>query len=386
MKRLFFRRSWALGLIVFILLATACVGGNSANNAIPKTPTQLIKIPSDSPAPAETKLPPSLPAWVTTPNSSLANQVRVILIDQSGNLWAGGLGGLTRWEPNNDEPTTYVISSNSEHTNIVALNQTPDGAMWVGTFGNGVTRINDASWQSYTTENGLQGNYVISQTVSASGEIWLNTKKTEYDYDPKQEFHFARFDGNQWINEVGGGFSWIFGLPNGSIVGAIGDTGVAKQDSRIGIYDGDEWIDLGLTRQTINAVTVSPDGTIWAASRNSIFLYANQMWRTTIPPWAGKDSASVSSIAVAEDGTAWFGLSFGAGDFGNCGLRSDFAEEYGVYRYDGTTWTHFTTEDGLVDNKICAIALDSNDNPWFGSFDKGVSYFDGNEWTSYVIP
>ena len=55
-------------------------------------------------------------------------------------------------------------------------------------------------------------------------------------------------------------------------------------------------------------------------------------------------------------------------------------------RYDGKLWMHFTTKDGLIDNKICAINIDANDNVWFGSFDKGVSRFDGKTWTSYVVP
>jgi streptogramin lyase len=104
-------------------------------------------------------------------------------------------------------------------------------------------------------------------------------------------------------------------------------------------------------------------------------------------PLDNGDLPQTSSIAVSADGTAWFGFSIGAAEFNSkCGSRTDYAEEQGVDRYDGKTWTHFTTEDGLIDNKICAIIIDANDNVWFGSFDKGVSRFDGNTWTSYVIP
>jgi ligand-binding sensor domain-containing protein len=62
-----------------------------------------------------------------------------------------------------------------------------------------------------------------------------------------------------------------------------------------------------------------------------------------------------------------------------------YTEEIGVYRYNGQSWTHFTTADGLVDNKICAITIGPDGNVWFGSYDQGVSRFDGTAWTSYII-
>jgi hypothetical protein len=99
------------------------------------------------------------------------------------------------------------------------------------------------------------------------------------------------------------------------------------------------------------------------------------------------DFTFVSSIAVSAENIAWFGFSrYAAFDLDPCGERSDSVEEVGVYRYDGKTWTHFTTEDGLIDNKICAISLDLSGNVWFGSYDKGVSRFNGETWTSYIVP
>ncbi len=175
-------------------------------------------------------------------------------------------------------------------------------------------------------------------------------------------------------------------MPDGSIVGARGDTGIAKHDSLVGIYDGQTWNDLGLTGQTITAVTVAPDGVIWVATPDSILRYVNGTWQKIIPPWAGQTTASVSSIAVGEDGIAWFGFSSFADDLDKCGSRADYAKEWGVYRYDGNNWTHFTADDGLVDNKICAITFDPNGNVWFGSFDKGISRFDGQNWKNYIVP
>jgi hypothetical protein len=36
--------------------------------------------------------------------------------------------------------------------------------------------------------------------------------------------------------------------------------------------------------------------------------------------------------------------------------------------------------------KLLHSAVDSNGNACFGSFDKGISCFDGHRWKTYVIP
>ena len=61
-------------------------------------------------------------------------------------------------------------------------------------------------------------------------------------------------------------------------------------------------------------------------------------------------------------------------------------DEFGVYSFNGKDWRHYTTNDGLVDNKICSIKTSEDGNIWFGSFDKGISKFDGNTWTTYIVP
>ena len=56
----------------------------------------------------------------------------------------------------------------------------------------------------------------------------------------------------------------------------------------------------------------------------------------------------------------------------------------GVSKFDGTTWTTYTTKDGLANNWINAIAIDAQGNKWFGTSNGGVSKFDGTNWTTYT--
>lgn len=48
----------------------------------------------------------------------------------------------------------------------------------------------------------------------------------------------------------------------------------------------------------------------------------------------------------------------------------------GLGKFDGTTWTSFTTADGLVNNLTTCVAVDTSGNIYIGT-DNGVSVFDG---------
>lgn len=376
-----------LGLL---LVLASCTGEKTLQTSAPPATSSPHVLPNQD-QPLSTKIAltdvQSDPLWITFENRTSANQIRTLLVDSKGNLWAGGPTGLTYWDLKTEKSVVYAIGTRPDATNVVALAQTADNKVWIGTFGNGISSFDGTTWQSFTNRNGPLGDYVISLISSQKGGIWIDTQETAYEDPTKPAAHFTYFDGTNWFPKIGGGFSWTKELPDGSIVGAKGDTGIGIPDSVIGIYNGEKWNDLNLTEQSIKTITVAPDGVIWAATSNMIFRYVDHTWESISPPWKEKSGTFVSSMAISSDGTVWFGFSYGAGLFQDiCGARSDYNEEIGVYRYDGKTWTHFTTEDGLVDNKICAITTDSSGNIWFGSFDKGVSRFDGQTWTSYVIP
>lgn len=400
-------RARLLTLLVILSLITSCAQATATSQPptpIP-SPTSIpptIELPTPTTTPADTK-----PVWQIMKNWSSANQIRAVLIDQNGELWTGGPAGVVHWDLKTNTPTMYAIKDDPKNTKVIALSQTPDGVIWVGTFGNGLAKFDGTNWQAFTTDNGLPGNYIISQTVSSSGKFWISAQKERYS-DQSDDFTLGWYDGHTWITERTVGFSWIFPLPDSSMVLATGVKAPLFSHG-IYIYDGQTFKDLiyddreynPLRGKSIKHVTVAQDGLIWvvvtgdspfarviAYDFDDIYQYGDKnVWVEVTPIWKGKDDVWVSSIATSSDGEAWFGTSYSVGELiGGCGDRFDATEELGVYHYKNNFWTHFTTQDGLIDNKICAITIDANNNAWFGSFDKGVSRFDGKTWTSYVIP
>ena len=78
------------------------------------------------------------------------------------------------------------------------------------------------------------------------------------------------------------------------------------------------------------------------------------------------------SILEDREGHLWFGT----GELGT--------EEGGVSRYDGQTFTTFTTQDGLAQNTVRSILEDRDGHLWFGTGGGGVSRYDGTQFTTFT--
>jgi ligand-binding sensor domain-containing protein len=57
----------------------------------------------------------------------------------------------------------------------------------------------------------------------------------------------------------------------------------------------------------------------------------------------------------------------------------------GVYRYDTSSFTHFTTQEGLCGNNVSCIYEDGSGILWFGT-DGGVCKYDGKTFTKFPMP
>ena len=55
----------------------------------------------------------------------------------------------------------------------------------------------------------------------------------------------------------------------------------------------------------------------------------------------------------------------------------------GVWRYDGKSFSNFTTKDGLINNSVFSVLEDRSGNLWFGTRNGGLSRYDGKTFTSF---
>lgn len=81
----------------------------------------------------------------------------------------------------------------------------------------------------------------------------------------------------------------------------------------------------------------------------------------------GLSNDNVWSMLEDSKGNIWFGT-----------LRG------GLNKYDGTSFTHYTTREGISDNDVMSIMEDKNGNFWFGTAKGGVNKYDGKSFIHYT--
>jgi ligand-binding sensor domain-containing protein len=83
----------------------------------------------------------------------------------------------------------------------------------------------------------------------------------------------------------------------------------------------------------------------------------------------------VRAIAIDGQGNKWIGVYYDSAS------RRYIGE--GLVKFDGVNWTVYNTSNsGLPDNDVNAIAIDGQGNKWIGT-DRGLAKFDGVNWTVY---
>lgn len=116
---------------------------------------------------------------------------------------------------------------------------------------------------------------------------------------------------------------------------------------------------------TTSVRTIRQDrkGNMWLASNEGIIRYDGKVF-TNI---TGKlSSARFFSILEDRKGNFWFGT-----------------DRSGVYYYDGKSFQHFSTKEGLVNDAVFEIYEDKAGNIWFGT-SGGASRYDGKSFRNFT--
>lgn len=122
--------------------------------------------------------------------------------------------------------------------------------------------------------------------------------------------------------------------------------------------------------RTTSAVPPGSPENIWLATMHGIRLVhlKGDSIQTVqrLPALAHLDNVIVYELLVGTDGTLW------------CGT-----DGLGLARFDGSSMTVFTTTDGLVGNRVLALAKDSIGTMWIGT-SSGLSQFDGQSFKNFT--
>jgi diguanylate cyclase (GGDEF)-like protein len=357
--------------------------------------------------------------------------VRAVLRHSDGRLWIGTDSGLFYLE----NGKVFKFQENKIKT-AVALLESNDKALWIGSSKTGLYKYKDSKLTHFTNKSGLMSNILWELYQDSNGSIWVGTDRglnvyrdgkfkranggKGIDKDSVRSL-FEDYEGNLWVA------TWTSGLhhfKDGKFITYTKHDGLGSSDLFSIYEDRDEniWVgtyDAGLTimKDKIERVTVN-DGlasnrilTIFKDSKNrewiGTFLGLNMRHNGKIEFFTQEDGIPNSKIrTVIEDssGNIWIGSDGGPVKFDgekfeplydNTGaqigktfvIREDskgtlwFGTSQGLYSYMKGVLKKYTTGEGLPVNLIFDIYVDSDDSLWISTYGGGITHMNGEKFT-----
>ena len=112
--------------------------------------------------------------------------IATLCADGEDGFWAGSLGALFHYK-NDGSLKTYNKENGLADDYISALYRDQSGTLWIGTSG-GVSRFRSNTFTNYTTKQGLFDNYIYSILEDDNQNLWMSTnngifKVSKNDFD-----------------------------------------------------------------------------------------------------------------------------------------------------------------------------------------------------------
>jgi ligand-binding sensor domain-containing protein len=184
------------------------------------------------------------------------------------------------------------------------------------------------------------------------------------------------------------------------------------------IYDGSQWVHLltensGILSNQIRDLAIDGTGAVWIATDKGVTVMDGSGFTHHTPTSTGTVLPDNDTLCLFRDASdrMWVGTASGAayclsgtwtgGFTQGTGLAADrvacIGQETagsqslwfghgntasGLTRWDGSTYTLFTTADGLSNNNVNGIDFDSSNTGWFAT-NLGLTSFDGTTWNTY---
>lgn len=280
--------------------------------------------------------------------------------DREKNLWCGTGAGLVMIRPSNIE--TISPPDKWKSCPVLSVLPAPDGALWVGTEGAGLYRLQNGDWTNFNSAQGIRNSYVWSLAADRSGKIWAGTwggglfkqKDDSFDFAPGLE-HFLLptpallfLHGALWIGTPAGALRYQNGKlePFNEIDGQPREI---KLGATVGVPGGA--ISPGQPFGDVRAIAQDKSGALWFGTAGGGLV----RWQTgnfrRFKKSDGLSSDFIECLHFANDGALWIGT-FGGG----------------LDRFKAGKFSVINREQGLPNGVIGHIESDGRGFLWMGSY------------------
>jgi signal transduction histidine kinase/ligand-binding sensor domain-containing protein/CheY-like chemotaxis protein len=281
--------------------------------------------------------------------------------DDAGNIWIGNQSGLDKYDR-----ATNTFSQAFAGNSVNAIYSDREGNLWVGDTNDGLARLRQTLFTTYTTNDGLPKDYVNVVLQDTHHAVWVGTVKG-LSLFRKNKFEPFPLEGpeDNVITALGNG-------TEGSVWVGMGDQLYELR------YDADckhegclpkkSLVTTPLLNGTsIKVIFTDHDGAVWIGTAfDGVFVYKDKTF-TSYSTRNGLSNNAIRGIVEDRNGTMWIGTKGG-----------------GLNRLQGGTLTTFTAKDGLANDGVQTLYLDSSDALWIGTRE-GVSRFKDGKFTTYRV-
>jgi len=270
--------------------------------------------------------------------------------DRERVLWIATERGVFRLE--SDQLQSFAPGSPLAVNRVLSMLEDREGDLWLGTDSGGLHVLRDQKFTTYTTADGLSGNFVRCVFQSNGGELWIGTDGAGLNRRTSTGFaHYSTAEGlsSNVILSLAGGTGddlWI-GTPNGLNL---------LHQGRIRRFTSAD----GLPDDFIRSLYTDRDGSLWIGTRHGLAHLAAGKF-TTFSSMDGLGSDFIGAILrssgspASVSGPLWIGTSAG------------------LSRLQNDAFTNTTVQQGLSDNTVTAIHEDTQGTLWLGTNGGGLN-------------
>jgi ligand-binding sensor domain-containing protein len=318
--------------------------------------------------------------------SLIDNRVRAIFEDSRGNFWIGTAGdGLHtmnrttgtferhRYDSAHPEklsrPAQKKTSSWADD-HITFIIEDITGAIWIGTFGNGLNRYDPVSKKTRHFPNfkhepsGIQTDVAWSACNSRDGMLWIAYNTGVFRIDPLQK--------NMPFYETSAGIGSLFYDSSDVLWHGGHNTGLIMQDTRTGSvkkYTHNPRDPSSISDNSVYNILEDRQGILWIGSENGLNRFDRQKgtfshYLLNLKEDVILKPASISSIAEEGEDSLWIG-SKGSGLF----LMNKHTG--GLTRY----LSNPNDPNSLSSNNVFKIYIDKAGDLWAGTGHGGLNRF-----------
>jgi ligand-binding sensor domain-containing protein/signal transduction histidine kinase len=304
----------------------------------------------------------------TNPNGLTSNFIDAILEDSRGRLWIGTDDDLIQVDRLTGQYLHFSAGLGVKPT-VNSIIEDRDGAIWVGTYRHGLARLDEATgrFEVYRHIPGdltsLSDDAVLHLFVDRLDQIWVGTNDGLNRLDAaRHRFDVYKVDPqNRWsqcyitIQEDKQGYLWL----------GTEYTGLHRFNPRTGkftIYKSDPLKPGSFSDDTIGAISIDPDGSIWVGTRLGLDRFDPSTGQFTPTRDHGAElGRSIGCILPDRQGRLWMST--------NRGL-TEFNPRTAEFR-------HYTEVDGLPGDDFTGWETGcqgNNGQLYFGGYDGGFSF------------